>query len=180
MPLPITRTMYMPPGFLCLPTLPTRLCTVIASGVAVTMYDRRQRIGAMGHFSHPLRIGNASTPDFAAPALVGLARMFARAGSDLQCVETYLYGGADNPEAPDFDGWRGMSNSRIGLEILDKMGVRLSGSDIGGRFARKLIFYTGTGESVLAKVEDGETEWYPPPVGETTSWTARDQWNCHV
>lgn len=162
MTLPVTRTLYMGPGFLCLPTLPTRLCTVIGSGVAVTVFDRRQLLGGVGHFSHPLRIGRSSTPDFAAPALVGLVRMFTRAGSDPGRLETHLYGGADNPLAPGFHGARGRRNLQTAFEILDKLGVPVAGSDVGGRFARKLVFYTGTGESMLAKVDDLDAgAWYP-------------------
>lgn len=166
MSLPVTRTLYMRPGFLCLPTLPTRLCTVIASGVVVTVYDRRRCLGGVGHYIHPLRLANCSTPDYAAPALVGLFRMFRQAGSNPSHLETYMYGGADNPLAPGYEAGRGFLNTQIGFELLDKLGVRVCGTDIGGRFARKLIFYTGTGESVLAKVTDAECEeWYPEPAG---------------
>ncbi len=162
MSLPLNRTLIMEPGFLCIPGRPTRLCTIIASGVAVTMFDRRQCLGGVGHYSHPVRLDGASTPHFAAPALVGMVRMFTKAGSDPRHLETYLYGGADNPEVPGFSSYRGMTNLRTGIEILDKLGIKVSGSDIGGRFARKLIFYTGTGESILAKVTDYEVaEWYP-------------------
>lgn len=161
----------MGPGFLCLPALPTRLCTVIASGVAVTVYDRRQCLGGVGHYSHPLRMGGLSTPDFAAPALVGLIRMFTKAGSDPRHLETYLYGGADNPGAPGFPGLRGFNNLRTGREILHKLGVRVAGSDVGGRFARKLVFYSGTGECMLAKVDDLALDhWYPQPSGASAVW----------
>lgn len=170
MPLPTTRTLFMGPGFLCVPSLPTRLCTIIASGVAVTIFDRRQCLGGVGHFTHPIRLGRSSTPSFAAPALVGLIKMFQKAGSDVRHLETYLYGGAENPEAPGFDPGRGFMNTRIGIEILTKLGVRISGSDMGGRFARKLIFYTGTGESMLAKVTDAEAEWYPAPANMAEVW----------
>ncbi|MCL1999968.1 MAG: hypothetical protein FWG74_00920 [Planctomycetes bacterium] len=164
MPLPVTRTLCLGPGFLCLPSLPTRLCTVIGSGVAVTVYDRQLCFGGVGHYSHPVRSAGVSTPDFAAPALVGLYRMFMEAGSNPLDLETYLYGGADNPEAAGFSGWRGIANSQIGFEILTKLGIRAAGSDIGGRFARKLIFYSGTGESMLAKVDETDGgEWYPTP-----------------
>lgn len=156
----------MSPGSLYLPTQPTRLCTVVASGVAVTVFDRRQSLGGVGHYSHPYRQDGMSTPDFAAPALVGLIRMFTKAGSDPRHLETYLYGGADNPDAPDFPGLRGFSNLRTGREILTKLGVRVAGSDVGGRFARKLVFYTGTGESMLAKIDDLDLDaWYPEPAG---------------
>lgn len=171
MPLPTTRTLLLRPGFLCVPCQPTRLCTVIASGIAVTVYDRRQCFGGIGHFSHPRRIGRTSTPDFAAPALVGLFRIFVNAGSRLSNLETYIYGGADNPEAPGYVNARGMLNSHAGFEILSKLGVRIAGSDVGGRFARKLIFYSGTGESVLAKVTDTpHEEWYPEPAEVREMW----------
>ena len=164
MALPVTRTVYLDPGFLCLPQQPTRLCTVVASGVAVTIFDRDLCVGGVGHYSHPKRLGHASTAEYAAPALVGLVSMFRNAGSDPRSLETYLYGGADNPDAPGFDCGRGMRNWQAGLEILAKLGVRVTGSDLGGRFARKLIFYTGTGENVLAKVNDlDDQHWYPRP-----------------
>lgn len=157
----------MEPGFLVVPSSPTRLCTVIASGVALTVYDRQLCFGGVGHYSHPLRRDGMSSPDFAAPALVGLIRMFLKAGSNPRDLETYLYGGADNPLAPGYDRGRGSLNSRLGLEILPKLGVRLSGSDLGGRFARKLVFYTGTGECILAKVDDPAPHaWYPLPAAE--------------
>ena len=171
MSLPVNRTIYMGAGFLYVPSLPTRLCTIVGSGVAITVFDRRQSLGGVGHYSHPFRIGNASTPDFAAPALVGLIRMFTRAGSSPEHLETHLYGGADNPDAFGFCGCRGFHNLQTGYEILDKLGVRISGTDVGGRFARKLVFYTGTGESILAKVADADgVEWYPRPGAATNFW----------
>jgi chemotaxis protein CheD len=169
MPLPVTRTLFLRPGFLFLPRQPTRLCTVIASGVAVTVFDRARSLGGVGHYSHPRRLDRGSTPDFAAPALVGLIRMFQAAGSEPEDLETCLYGGADNVEAYGFeasgsDAWRGLANSRAGFDILARLGVGVVGSDVGGRFARKLIFHTGTGESLLAKVADADGwEWYPEP-----------------
>ncbi|MDR2390712.1 MAG: hypothetical protein LBE84_03400 [Planctomycetota bacterium] len=163
MTLPAGRTLFLSPGFLFLPSGPTRLCTVIASGVAVTVFDRALSFGGVGHYSHPFRRRNDSTADYAAPALVGLIRMFQAAGSHPDDLETCLYGGADNPAASNFDPWRGLSNTRAGFDILARLGVHLSGSDIGGRFARKLVFHTGTGESMLAKVADPDGwDWYPP------------------
>lgn len=160
--LPAARTLYIQPGFLCLPSKPARLCTIVASGVAVTMFDKRKGFGGMGHYSHPRRANGVSTPVFAAPALVELVNMFTAAGCDLRNLETFVYGGSDNPRAPGFDPDRGLTNLRHGFEILDKLGVRIAGSDIGGRFARKLVFYTSTGESMVAKVTAIRSEdWYP-------------------
>ena len=164
MTVPTTRTLYLQPGFLCLPAKPTHLCAVVASGVAVTIFDREKGFGGMGHYSHPCRRNGESTPRFAAPALAGLVGLFAAAGSSIGDLETFIYGGSDNPEMFGFDPNRGMHNLRSGFEILEKLGLRVSGSDIGGRFARKLMFYTATGESMVAKVTEIRPEdWYPNP-----------------
>jgi Chemotaxis protein; stimulates methylation of MCP proteins len=158
--------MYLQPGFLCLPAKPTLLCTVVASGVAVTMFDRLKGLGSMGHYSHPRRLNGKSTPIFAAPALVEMINMFTAAGSEPGDIETFVYGGSDNPGVRTFDPGRAIANLRAGFEILEKLGVRVSGSDIGGRFARKLVFYTGTGESMVAKVAAiRSSDWYPDPRG---------------
>lgn len=171
MTLPLGRTLCLPRGFLCVPSQPTRLCSIIASGVAVTVFDKRRRFGGVGHYTHPKRFGGLSTPAFAAPALIQLFRMFEHAGSDPRHLETYLYGGGDNPAAPGYAAGRGILNSNAAFEILSKMGVRVSGSDVGGRFARKLVFYTGTGECMLAKVtEADEVDWYPDPATAVDAW----------
>ncbi|MDR1612525.1 MAG: chemotaxis protein CheD [Planctomycetota bacterium] len=167
MTFPVSRTLYLRPGNLCVPGEPARLCAVVASGVAVTIFDRERRMGGMGHYSHPKRRNGASTPVFAAPALVELVRMFKNLGSRPAELETYLYGGSDNPFVPDFDPRRSALNVRFGLEILERLGVRVSGSDVGGRFARKVVFCTATGQSITAKVlEVRSNDWYPDlPAG---------------
>jgi chemotaxis protein CheD len=159
--------MFLPPGSLCLPRESSRLCTVVASGVAVTIFDRERRMGGMGHYFHPKRLNGDSTPVFAAPALVELVRMFRDRGSRPAALETYLYGGSDNPGVPGFDPGRSMLNVRVGFEILEKLGVKIAGTDVGGRFARKLVFCSATGQSIMARVlRVRGADWYPEfPAG---------------
>lgn len=162
MPLPVWRNLLVQPGYLCLPEEPARLCAIAASGVAVTIFDRAMRRGGMGHYAYPARNGAEPTPLFAAPALYGLVDLFRRSGSKLSDLETFIYGGADNPGAPGFDVDRGKKNVRLGLELLKRLGVAVTGSDTGGRFGRQLVFYTATGECIVAKVTDiSREEWYP-------------------
>ena len=116
----------------------------------------------MGHYSHPKRVAGKSTPVFAAPALIGLVRMFERLGSRRDDLETFVYGGADNPDMPGFDPGRSRLNIQFGLEILEKLDLGVAGADVGGRFARKLAFCTRTGQSLLARVNDVRAgDWYP-------------------
>ena len=117
----------------------------------------------MGHYLHARRPRGVSNPRFAAPALASLVDLFRREGSRLEDLETFLYGGAENPDAPGFDAGRGAQNVQIGLEILDRLGVPAAGTDAGGRWGRKVAFFTATGEAVTARVTAVRAEdWYPP------------------
>ena len=166
MALPTARTLYLQPGVLYVPAEPSRLCAVVASGVAVTIFDKARGFGGMGHYTHPRRRAGDSTPIYAAPALVGLVDLFQKAGSSVGDLETSIYGGAENIQAPGFEPGRSLLNIQMGVEILEKLGMRVASSDLGGRFARKLAFHTATGEGIVAKVEAiRAVDWYPQPMG---------------
>lgn len=156
------RTLFLEPGFVCLPGEPVCLCVVVSSGVAVTMFDREKKRGGVGHYVYPYREKSAeSTPVYACPSLVSLVRMLEESGSKLNNVEAWMYGGAANPEAPGYVENLAETNIRVGRELLEKLGVTLAGEDTGGRQGRKIVFHTGTGESVVAKVERlRQTDWY--------------------
>ena len=91
---------FLPAGHVRLPVRPSQLFCVAASGVAFTIYDTRRRIGGMGHYLRPYRQHGLSTPMFAAPAIVALARMFMDTGSSSADLEAQVYGGAVNPDVP--------------------------------------------------------------------------------
>ena len=157
------KVLMLTPGVVCAPAGPARLCAVTAAGVAVTVFDRARRCGGMGHYLHATRPHGVSNPRFAAPALASLLELFRREGSRLEDLEAFLYGGAENPDAPGFDAGRGARNIQIGLEILDRLGVPAAGTDAGGRWGRKVAFFTATGEAVTARVAAVRAEdWYPP------------------
>ena len=162
MPLPAIRTLYIKPGSVCLPGQPARLCTVTASGITITIFDKMRRCGGLGHYTHPFRINGASTPVFAAPTLVTLVNMFKEAGSELHNLDAFIYGGAENKTAPGFEPERAKNNIKVCHELMEKLGIKISGSDTGGNYARKLIFYTASGESITAKINTiRRGDWYP-------------------
>jgi chemotaxis protein CheD len=152
----------LPPGHVRLPARATLLGCVVASGVAVTIYDSKNHRGGMGHYIKPLREQGASTPVYAAPAIVALVDMFLDSGSDKTDLEAYLFGGAVNPRARNYVEGQSEANVKVGLEILDKLGVTVAGKDVGGTRARKIVFRTGSGENVVAQVDQvRDTDWYP-------------------
>lgn len=150
------------PGYVCVPEEPTRLAVVAASGVAVTVFDAKRRHGGMGHYIRPVREAGLSTAMFAAPAIVALVRMLFAAGSTAKDLEAHIYGGAENPRVEGYVPGLGRRNVQVGEEVLGVMGVCLVGKDVGGPRARKVVFHSATGETVVARVERvRETDWYP-------------------
>lgn len=158
----IQRDHFIKPGYVYMPAEQTQLRTVVASGIGVTLFDRGRKIGGMGHYIRPYREKGISTAVFAAPALTALARMFMDTGSARSNLEAHFYGGAVNPQAAGYRPGVSEENIRIGIEILNKLGISIVGQDVGGERARKIVFHTGTGEIMLAKVEAVRaSDWYP-------------------
>jgi len=153
---------FLHPGFIYVPPTPMRLSVVVASGVALTLHDSRRGRGGMGHYIRPVREAGYSTALFAAPAIMSMAKLMFEAGSAPADLEAHLYGGASNPSAPAFTQGLAEDNVRVGKEILGKLGIAIACLDVGGARARKVVFQTATGESLVAKVEKVRgSDWYP-------------------
>jgi chemotaxis protein CheD len=83
-------------------------------------------------------------------------------GYSPQDLEASIFGGACNPEAAGFVPDLHEENVRVGLEILHKLGITDIKNNTGGTKARKLMFDTGTGETVIAETHRvRSTDWYP-------------------
>jgi chemotaxis protein CheD len=153
---------FLPAGHVRLPAKRAQLFCVAASGVAFTIFDARRRIGGMGHYLRPYRQQGFSTPLYAAPAIVALARMFLDTGSSPTDLEAQIYGGAVNPNVPRYTPGLSEDNVRVGIDLFGMLDIPVIGRDVGGSRARKIVFQTHTGESVVAKVDRvRESDWYP-------------------
>ncbi|MGE4290998.1 MAG: chemotaxis protein CheD [Desulfovibrio sp.] len=150
-------------GCICLPAKSARVCTVVGSGAVVTVWDSRRRRGGMTHYARPYREPDKrSTAMYAAPAIVTLVRMLLEGGSSPADLEAHLFGGASNPDMAGHREGLAEDNVRVGLELLEKLQVRRVQRDVGGTRGRKVVFNTGTGEVILAKVERiRASDWYP-------------------
>ncbi|MBU2546827.1 MAG: chemotaxis protein CheD [Proteobacteria bacterium] len=157
-----TSNLYLKPGHVFLPAEPTQIWSVAASGIAVLIFDQRQKRGGMAHYSRPYREKGISTAIYAAPAIVALVQMFRESGSSDKDLEAQIYGGSVNPSAPNYEKGLDEDNAKVGFELLRKMGLPIIGRDVGGPRARKIVFQSGTGETLVAKVDRvRESDWYP-------------------
>lgn len=158
------RDYFLQPGYLCVPPEPTRLAVVASSGIALTLFDAERKRGGMGHYIRPRRERGASTTHFAAPAIVSLVEMMRHGGAVPGALEAHIYGGAVSPDAGIQDAAISAENVKVAEELLEKLRIPLAGKDVGGTRGRKILFNTGTGEVVVARVERiRASDWYPDP-----------------
>ncbi|MFH1139509.1 MAG: chemotaxis protein CheD [Pseudomonadota bacterium] len=158
---------FLEPGHVYLPAKPTQICAVVGYGVVVTVYDQGRRQGGMCHYLYPFRKSKKeSTALFAGPAIVALVKMFFEAGAAPAELEAHLFGGAWETGAEAPREWA-EKNVTVGVEILGKLGVNISGRDVGGQRGRKIVFNSDTGETAILKVNRlRSTDWAINPFTE--------------
>jgi chemotaxis protein CheD len=92
-------------------------------------------------------------------------------GADKRNLQASIFGGAVNSEATNYTVGTSEQNVAVGLEILEKMSVEVICNNTGGSRARKIVFDSATGETVMAVVDSvRDTDWYPsvPEVNKIT------------
>ncbi len=159
----VTKKFFLEPGYVCVPYEPMHLAAVIASGVAVTIFDSERKRGGMCVYTHPKRIDNQSTASFAAPSIASLVSMFGDLSEVRDNLEAHICGGADDINSKYYIPGLSENNINVGCEILQKYNISIIGKDVGGSKGRKIVFHSGTGEIFIAKVSKiRKTDWYPP------------------
>ncbi len=164
----------LPPGHVRLAPPGTLLYAVLSSTAAVALYDPQLQRGGMAHWAKPYRRGAPSTPVFAGPALVGLARMFDSLGSSRACLQAHLFGGAENPASLRHVPGLSRDNVAAALELLAKLGLEVVQQEVGGVMGRKVVFDSSSGQSLVAEVEKLRAgDWYPELPATERAWEAR-------
>lgn len=153
---------YLKPGFLFLTREETVIYTVLGSCVAVCLWDRQNRIGAMNHFLYPRTADPAqATTRYGNVAVLTLIRLMLAEGVSREGLEGQIFGGGTpGTSRPEED--IGPQNVQVARKILQQQGIPITSEDVGGGKGRKLIYNTGTNEAVVLKVDRlREEDWYP-------------------
>jgi chemotaxis protein methyltransferase CheR len=162
---PEPPVVYLKSAELCFTDKPTVVRTVLGSCLAVTMFNRRLGISAICHALLPEPDLKDSRNDnflerfryvkFVIPEMIARMRDY---GIKPDEIEVKMFGGADmltsqadqNRNQPV-----GKLNVELAIKIIKAEGLRLSVSEIGGTFGRKIFFYTHTGEVLLKRLKSG-------------------------
>ena len=101
---------YLKPGFLYLTREETVIYTVLGSCVAVCLWDRQNRIGAMNHFLYPRTADPAqATTRYGNVAVLTLIRLMLADGGGRKSLEGQIFGGGaqgtKHPEEDSLHRW---------------------------------------------------------------------------
>lgn len=127
---------------------PTAVHTVLGSCVSVTFHCQRLGLGAMFHALLPraadYREKNVSTYRYVDTAVTSLWHRLSVLGVDRNEVQCKILGGANALMNDEYAC--GQKNALVAFETLAELGLRVVASNVGGRFGRKALFLSHTGE----------------------------------
>jgi chemotaxis protein CheD len=145
--------------------LRAELSTVLGSCVALCLFDPEARLGGMNHFllaEPPATANGASVDEFYGTYLMELLvnQMLAK-GARKSRLKAHLYGGANvNRNMMRI----GSANADFARGFVQREGIELLRSDLGGNNARRVDFRPASGQVRCRTVEDR----FAPPVQPNT------------
>ena len=156
--------LYVQPGESHLVTAPTMIRTLLGSCVGVTFRCARLGIAALCHPMLPTAPKATSSgvqnpapgPRFVDFAILDLIRQFEARGARRDEIEIKLFGGADVLIVNNPDESRptvGKLNAEMAVKLLDREGLEVRASCLGGDTGYFIHFNTETGEVLLRRLK---------------------------
>jgi chemotaxis protein CheD len=136
---------------------PAMVTTILGSCVAVCLWDVTRKTGGINHFLLPERVeGGLFTARFASVACEQLLAKMVTLGSEKRNLHAKVFGGASVLDALR-DGLQrlGERNVETALAMLAGEQIPVMAQDVGGRFGRKLVFFTDTGVAWVKAIQRG-------------------------
>jgi chemotaxis protein CheD len=128
---------------------PDSLWSILGSCVGVTIFDPKQRIGALGHVVLPAACGRKDMPGkFADTAIPHMLDLLQRMGVCGNSLVAKLAGGAHMfGRSMPMD--IGESNVQAIASSLAQLGINVAAKDIGGDKGRRVTLDCATGELLI-------------------------------
>ena len=121
--------------------------TILGSCVAVCLWDRVSKEGGMSHYMLPLWNGiGLASPKYGNIAIDKLLEKMLSQGSKKLNIVAKVFGGGEviDTEVQYFQ--IGERNIKLAWESLEELKIPILSSSVGGKYGRKIIFNTHTGE----------------------------------
>lgn len=142
---------FLQPGQIHVATMPTTIATILASCVAICIFDSVRGIGGMNHFLLPHAMGiDTARGRFGPSATAMLLERILGIGARLGDLRAKVFGGATVVMEAAADSMSiGERNARCAFDLLRDRGIPIVSCDTGGARGRKVIFMTGDGTALV-------------------------------
>jgi chemotaxis protein CheD len=161
-------TIYLKPGEVYFGTEPSRVVTVLGSCIAVIMYHRHTRIGAICHAVMPTyasakkkRPLSEEVLQYVDSSVEWMLKHFEKIGISPKDLEVKIFGGSEifyDSKKYKTSISVGRKNIEAALNSIHEKKLKLKAWNVGGSKGRKVIFYTDTGEVFTRFVTKVEPE----------------------
>lgn len=138
---------FLYPGAIFIKPEPYLITTILGSCVAVCLYDPVLRIGGMNHYMLPLWNGQGlASPRYGNIAIKRLIENMESLGSSKVNIKAKLFGGAEIISTNVSQFMIGERNISIAKDILKEEDIPVVASSVGGKYGRKIIYDSYSGE----------------------------------
>lgn len=135
--------MFIYPGKLHASKISYQLNTILGSCVAVCLYDDNKQIGGMNHYMLPLWNGEGlASPKYGNVAIERLINKMLKLGCNRQNMKAKIFGGASVISVNNDLYNIGQRNIQLAEDILEKEGIKIIASSVGGFQGRKILMDT--------------------------------------
>jgi chemotaxis protein CheD len=159
---------YLKPGEAHFGVEPYRVITVLGSCVAVVMYHRTTRTGAICHAVMPTyaatkkkKAQSEEILQYVDSSMDWMLKKFENMGIKANDLEVKIFGGSEifyDSKRYETSFSVGRKNIEAALNSIHEKKLKLKAWNVGGNKGRKVIFYTDTGEVFTKFVSRTEQE----------------------
>ncbi len=138
---------FLYPGALFVEPEPHLITTILGSCVSLCLYDPILKIGGMNHYMLPLWNGQGlASPRYGNIAIKKLIDNIQALGSSKKNLKAKIFGGSEIISTQISHFMIGERNISIVKDILHEEQIPIIASSVGGKYGRKIIYNTFTGE----------------------------------
>jgi chemotaxis protein CheD len=133
------------------------ITSALGSCVAITLYDKVQKLGGMLHYILPENPGGKKKEKYADTGIKLLLEKMLELNVNKKDLVAKMVGGAVMFEEfmDDIENSIGKRNIKKGKEILKNLGIKLTSQDVGGNYGRSVKFKLSNGNIYITSYKTG-------------------------
>ena len=147
------RKIFLYPAAIYAEQEPTQVITILGSCVAVCLWDPILKMGGINHFMLPLWNGQGlASPRYGNIAVEKLIAKMISMGSLKSNLKAKIFGGGEVLHTENTSFNIGLRNIELAKNELYEQGIPIISSSVGGKYGRKIMFNSDSGEVRLKYV----------------------------